>query len=213
VRPAAPDPPEIFGQLWEGFGGEYGWDIGANCGQTIPVMGWLFARFTCFEPCAASCAYARDAWPGRDIRLLAVSDHDGEVTLAFPAAEQRETGQLVTPGTPGMEWSPPDWGEVELVTVPCRTADSLAAELGTPDFIKVDTEGHERLVLCGAGQILAGGRTSWLIEFHSLENKVRCQNELRDWGYVVQVVRHPHYPEGSQLWSGHGWIRALAPQL
>jgi len=40
----------------------------------------------------------------------------------------------------------------------------LARELGLPDFMKIDTEGHEAAVLDGAQEILAEGRTDLLIE-------------------------------------------------
>ena len=212
IRPAVPDPVEIAAKLWEGFGGAYGWDVGANCGQSVSAMCQLFARFTCFEPCAGSYEFCQTFLPGIDIRQIAVSDHDGELELAFPADEQRETGQLVTIGTPGMEWTPSDWSTVERVTVPCRTADRLAAELGLPDFMKVDTEGHEAKVLAGAQEILLEGRTDFLIEFHSEANNFWCQAELRDAGYRSEIVRHPHYLEDSAMWHRHGWIRAFAPR-
>lgn len=211
VRPSAPDPPQVANQLWEGFGGAYGWDVGANCGQTVLIMAQLFDRFTCFEPCSDSYAYASQLFGFADIRQVAVSDRDGELELAFPAAEQRETGQLVTIGTSGMEWDPGDWSAVERVTVPCRTADSLAAELGVPDFMKIDTEGHEQAVLCGAQGILKTGKTDFLIEFHSPENYKACRLELEGARYWTKTVRHPNYPPASVMWHQHGWIKAFAP--
>ncbi len=215
--------------LWDGFGGGWGgtpaghgWDVGANCGQSVPVMSRLFQWVTCFEPYPGSCDYLREVVSGNispafgqeltqvAVRQLALTDHDGELTLALPDGEQAETGQLVTPGTPGMEWSVRDWSGVPRVTVPCRSADSLAAELGVPDFIKVDTEGHEAKVLDGAKAILQRRQTDWLIEFHSEANSLWCQGELADHGYRVEVQRHPHYRERSKLWKGHGWLRAFA---
>jgi FkbM family methyltransferase len=209
VRPAVVDPPELESRLWDGFSGAYGWDVGANCGQTIPIMCTRFDRFTSFEPCADSFEYVHQLFGFADIRQLAVSDHDGELDLAFPAREQRETGQLVTIGTKGMEWEPEDWDAVEKVTVPCRTADSLAAELGVPDFVKVDTEGHELSVLHGATALLNARETSWLIEFHSPGNQLECGSLLAVSGHYVQVIRHPYYPEDSHMWHQHGWLRAI----
>ena len=211
VRPSVPDPPEVSERLWEGFGGDYGWDVGANCGQSLPAMCQLFGRFTAFEPCPDSFEFYRQWFSFADIRQLALSDHDGELELAYPAAEQKETGQLVTVGIRGMEWEPEDWSAVEKVTVPCRTADSLAAELGAPDFIKVDTEGHEDLVLAGAAGLVAVGKTDFLIEFHSPENRERCLDVLAGAGYRSRTVRHPHYATSSKMWHQHGWLLAFAP--
>lgn len=209
VRPAVPDP--IDGPLWAGFKGFYGWDIGANCGQSITNMEQVCSKFTCFEPCQDSFEYAKTTYPATHILELAVSDVNGWIDLAVPADEQRETGQLVTIGVRGMEWEPEDWGTVEKVTVRSRTADSLAVEFRTPDVVKVDTEGHETRVLEGAYGILKRAKTSWLIEFHSPENQEACSGMLKGNGYEPHVVRHPNYPEGSDMWHQHGWIRAFAP--
>lgn len=210
VRPSAIDPPDIAERLWENFGGGYGWDIGANCGQTVLTMAQRFDKFTCFEPCQGSYDYLR-GWYGGDVRQIAVSDHDGMVELALPDGEQAETGQLVTPGTPGMEWSPSDWSKVRKVMVPCRTADSLARELGAPSFLKVDTEGHEVKILQGASGLLSAGHADWLVEFHSLANWELCTGLLCAAGYLVETIRHPGYPKNSHMWAQHGWLRAFSP--
>jgi FkbM family methyltransferase len=217
VRPSVPDPPELSAALWEGTRpGSYAWDVGANCGQTIMTLHSFFPqRVAAFEPSPDSFGYMEsnnNIWGWADFHQLAVSDHDGEVELAYPAAEQEETGQLVTPGLSGMEWEPADWSLVERVTVPCRTADSLAAEHGTPDFMKVDTEGHELAVLRGAAGIVTAGVTDFLIEFHSPGNQEACCRELEGAGYGLQILRHPHYAYRSHMWLQHGWIRALAPR-
>jgi FkbM family methyltransferase len=214
VRPAVPDPPENSNALWAPFSGSYGWDVGANCGQSIATMQWLFGRVISLEPCRESYEYmmAMHPFSRNDILWLALSDHDGELELAFPATEQKETGQLCTIGLAGMEWEPADWDAVEKVTVPCRTADSLAAELGVPDVMKIDTEGHEVFVLQGATGIIAGGTTDFLIEFHSPENHKACAAMLEEQGYRVKVMRHPHYNEGSAMWNQHGWLQAFRPR-
>ncbi len=228
VRPAVPDPAEITAMLWDGFGcgwggtpAGWGWDVGANCGQSVTVMSKLFARVTCFEPHPGSFAYLRQQVESMadfgcsqvkvDLHQFALTDHEGELDLALPPGEQEETGQLVTPGTPDMEWSRKDWSQVPRVTVECVRADYMAAKLGMPDFIKVDTEGHECKVMDGATAILGTGMTDWLIEFHSEANSLWCQAALADAGYKFELHRHPHYKERSKLWWAHGWIRAFAP--
>lgn len=219
VRPAALDPPEITFMLWDDFGGGWynepkghGWDIGVNCGQSIPIMDKLFSKYTGFEPHPDSCSFARLQYPGHDIRQQAVSYRSGTIDLALPTGEQTETGQLVTPGTPDMEWSVKDWSGVPRVSVECTTVDELARAIGLPDFIKVDTEGHEARILDGARKVLDTMQTDWLIEFHSQANSLWVQGELGDRGYRLELVRHPHYREGGRLWKAHGWIRAFAPR-
>jgi FkbM family methyltransferase len=214
VRPSAVDPPEVAEILWRGFGGDTGWDIGANCGQSLFYLTRACSRVLAFEPAAESCAYLTDQFghlPGLQVYQLAVSDHDGTLQLAA-IPQLMETGQLVTPGTRGMEWDPGDWDAVPVRTVPASTADALAGRLGVPDFAKVDTEGHEGHVLRGAAGLLRRGTTGWLIEFHSPELHETCLGLLRDAGYDPETIRHPHYPPGGAMWRQHGWIRAPAPR-
>jgi FkbM family methyltransferase len=216
VRQSVPDPVEIHDKLWHGFRGQCGWDVGANCGQTILDMAFEFDEVVAFEPSPDSFAAATELVRVHGLRAqvhcLALSDQNGTIALAYPGREQRETGQLVTIGLQGMEWEPEDWGAVEQATVPCQRADTIASVFGYPDFMKVDTEGHEVLVLVGASQVLGAGYTDFLVEFHSPGNRETCESMLRGAGCDVEVVRHPHYPEGSRMWHQHGWIRAFAPR-
>ena len=209
------DPVEVHGTLWEGFKGyELGYDVGANCGQSIAGMLGICKHVVSAEPSPDSYAVLEAEWgthPSVSLYRVAVSDSDGEVVLAQPGGRPLRTGQLVTPGTEGMEWSPPDWSAIPSATYPARTIDSLAAETGVPDFVKVDTEGHEVQVLAGAAGVLAAGGTDWLIEFHSPGAHEECLRVLREAGCAVETVRHPHYPPGSAMSRQHGWIKAMAP--
>lgn len=210
MKPAPIDPPEIHHQLWADVAPDYmGWDVGANCGQTLPEMTRRFTRVVAFEP-ATECQPHLAPWrDGVDIRQVAISDHDGEVTLAA-LPDKIDTGQLVTPGTHGMEWNPDVPGAVAR-TIPCRTIDSLAFgdSPGRPNFIKVDVEGHERHVLDGAALTIEAYRPQWLIEFHTRDLHDYCRDLLLATGdYQVQTVRHPHYHPGTGMWFTHGWLKA-----
>lgn len=216
VRASLPDPVEIHDRLWRGFRGRVGWDVGANCGQTVTDMAFEFDRIIAFEPCITSFCEAQKLVNLHRLNAqlfnVALSDHDGTLDLAYPAQEQLETGQLVTPGLKGMEWEPEDWDVVERVQVVCRMADTFAKNHGFPDFMKVDTEGHEVAVLLGAVGIIARRCTDFLIEFHSPDNHKACEMAMTMAGYEVEIVRHPHYREDSPMWHQHGWIRAFAPR-
>lgn len=218
IRPAVPDPPELSDRLWYGFMGAVAWDVGSNCGQAILEMSWAFDKIVGFEPDPGSYEYAasyvRKMLPQHNVTLhqVAISSEDGFIELAYPAAEQKETGQLVTIGIKGMEWEPADWDKVERVRVPAITVDTFAQHNGGyPDFMKVDTEGHEVDVLQGAFGLMGNGKTDILLEFHSPENHSACQALLEQKGYRVEVVRHPHYPPESHMFRQHGWLRAFSP--
>jgi len=215
VRPAPADPPEVWSLLWEGFYGDLAFDIGTNCGQTLPEMGQRFTAVLGFEPCQESFHAAQEQFPAMAILPVAVSDHDGLVTLAMAEGQHADTGMLVSPGTHGMEWDVGvlESGAVHARKVPCRSLDSLSDEHGVPDFCKVDTEGHELLVLLGGLHVLDRRATRWLIEFHSAALHDRCTWLLEHSGHVVETVRHPHYAEGTDLWFRHGWLRAVPEGL
>ena len=216
VSPAPSDPAQEV--LWAGVRGRVGWDIGANSGESLVRMARLFSQVLCAEPCLESFTALRRTAAcitvGCKIDLLpgAVAAHDGFLRMSArigPIA----TGQL-TPDVAGHEPPDGDWGSwgppVEAREIPCLTADTIASQYGVPDFIKVDTEGHEAMVLAGAKKLLTGAAPpGWLIEFHSRELYDECLRALAWAGYgTVRTLRHPHYEPGSPLWHMHGWIRA-----
>ncbi len=215
IRPAPRDPIEVDAKLWQGWSGDIGWDIGANVGQSVQHMVGAFKKVYAFEPnedalsMLLACEFEERSVV---VNALAVSDHNGTVKLAaLPSLA--ETGQLATPGTHGMEWDPgTEWDTIPHVTVPCRTVDDLAFDLGVPDFIKVDTEGHEGYILQGAQHIIKLARTYWLIEFHTPELHQECGERLEAAGYEIETVRHPHYSQDSHMWYQHGWIKCYAPE-
>jgi FkbM family methyltransferase len=219
VKPAPPDPGEVSGALWGGVSGNIAWDVGANCGQTIGILAHRFGQVVAFEPAHECLAHlwpvcvkaAEVACATIAVRPIAISDHDGEVSL-IAVPDKINTGQLVTAGTYGMEWTP-DAPGAQARVVTCRSLDSLAEELPAPDFLKVDVEGHEGAVLDGARrpaprQLLTGQRPSWLIEFHTPDLHRYCSDLLAQHGYQVTTVRHPHYRPGTPMWFQHGWLTA-----
>lgn len=207
MEPAPIDPPEVHHKLWDGYGGDTGWDIGANCGQTIPELKARFNSVHAFEP-AEECWPYLEAFSGITLHKVAVSDTNNEIPLvALP--DKINTGQLVTGNCVGMEWDPRDERASQRF-LQARTVDTLSSELGVPDFMKIDVEGHEERVLRGAMTVLQGYQPSLLIEFHSPQLYNYCFDLLTKLRYDVEVVRHPHYATDSWLWHQHGWIKAFA---
>jgi FkbM family methyltransferase len=213
---AATDPQEITGRQWDGAAGGLGFDVGANAGQSVAQMVGLFGHVVAFEPAWESFKIMATAYTGDPrvtLRRVAVSDQDGKVDLAVRQAPII-TGQLVTPGMPyhGEHMDEPNmahWGaDITLRTVRCITLDTAANEHGMPDFIKVDTEGHEVKVLSGARKLLASGHPGWLVEFHDKPLREECVRIFEANGYQVEMIWNPTQPEGSYMWERHGWMRA-----
>lgn len=208
MKPAVIDPPEIWARLWSGFEGRIGWDIGANCGQTVPIMLDNFEQVIAFEPAAECWPYLEQFAGNFTFLPIGLSDRDDHIDL-LELPDKIDTGQLVTAGTCGMEWNP-NRPDASVRTVISRTADSLISEaaLQAPDFMKIDTEGHELRVLFGARQTLAVHRPDLLIEFHSPELHSSCEALLEQYGYQCETIRHPHYRPGTPMWKQHGWLKA-----
>lgn len=212
ITPAPIDPPEIHRKLWEGFSGTEGWDIGSNTGQSLDEMTRRFKYVTAFEP-SVECMPFLEPWAKLvTVKMLALSNVDGSVQLAA-LPDKINTGQLVTPGTHGMEWSV-DWAATaapDIVrTVPAYRIDSLVEEIPPPDFWKIDVEGHEMHVLEGAEQTITDYKPDMLIEFHNQGLHEAVLECLAGHGYTnVTTVRHPHYRPRSDMWHTHGWVRAF----
>lgn len=208
MKPAAIDPPEIWYTLWAGFQGQTGWDVGANCGQTIPIMLERFEQVYAFEPAEECWDYLADFDGNVTVLPIALSDRDDHIAL-ISLPDKIDTGQLVTAGTHGMEWNPEDQGAVTR-HVPAHSVDRLISDgaIPPPDFMKIDTEGHELRVLFGARQTLAVHRPELLVEFHSPVLHDSCQSLLEQYGYTIETVRHPHYRAGTPMYYSHGWLKA-----
>ena len=214
ITPAVPDPPEIEERLWQGFSdARISFDVGANCGQTLPrIRSFTSGAVVAFEPSEEAFAYLADRFFEEDRYVLcpkAVSIVSGTVSLeAVPG--KIETGQLVTAGTPGMEWSP-DLGSGEVRVLECVSLDDYVAETGlVPDFIKIDVEGHEGFVISGAVEVLKH-LPELLIEIHSEELGNIIFAQLTE-DYKIQAVRHPHYAAESPLWKNHFWFKCFPLQ-
>lgn len=208
MKPAVTDPPEVHRQLWADFSGDVGWDVGANCGQTLPEMQTRFKTVFAFEPAEECWSYLDDFDGNVSYLKIALSDVDDQVDL-IELPNKIDTGQLVSADAAGMEYDPAsDDGTVRRVI--CRTVDNLVErfEIPTPDFLKIDVEGHELKVLYGARKTLAVQRPDLLIEFHSQELHESVKSLLGGFDYHISTVRHPHYRPGSELWFSHGWVRA-----
>lgn len=191
--------PGVIWSLYPELTGTRAFDIGANGGMTARILAAGFTQVHAFEPAVESydhlCSGLPDnVWPHQ----LAVSDHNGTVYLD-ERTDAAALGELTSGGS--MAGS---WGErTGRREVRCQTVDSLAAEHGDPDFIKVDTEGHERAVIEGALGTVARCDPRLLIEVHDA-----AQGEwiVQALGGRVAQVRHPSYAPGSDLFANHYFL-------
>lgn len=194
---ATADASETSHAIWSLFpAGVRGWDIGANDGQSVDRMLEMgFTEVFALEPSRLAFDDLIRNW-AHDLRVtllpVAASDHDGTMQLSSRPFPMHASNQLVAMHMPDDRTRLDFWWDdriTETVTVPCVTLDSLAADYGTPDLVKVDVEGGEELVLQGAKDLIAQRETSWLVEFHS-PKLLRAVLGLLD-GYDLDWYRNP----------------------
>jgi FkbM family methyltransferase len=153
--------------------GDLVFDVGANYGEYSHMFLGLGARVIAMEP-NPSCARILAGCRSKDLTVCrqAVGDREGEITLFVGARSGHSTvssewmEKAITTGA--------DYRWKNTIKVPITTLDRLQREYGTPDFIKIDVEGHEASVFRGMSF-----RTRALgFEFHAcaLDQLSECLN-------------------------------------
>lgn len=177
--------------------GKLAFDIGANTGIYAQELARRFEKVIACEPAVESFEHLEACEEPEIVALnVAVAGQDGELETWVEEAPMR-SGQLVCKGS-GHELRPR--------MVPCRTLDSLAAEYGPPEFVKIDTEGFELHVLEGADTTLREHRPQLLVEVHGHfalgSRESACEKLLSKYGYSEQIIEHP------DAWEDYYWLAA-----
>lgn len=141
------------------------WDVGAHVGEFTLLAAKLAGengRVEAIEPQANLCdlirmSLSRNGLRNTTVRCAAVTD-----SIGF--------ARLVLPREPSLAYIQQDGeGAAPSIEIQTLTLDRLKHDTGRcPNFIKVDVEGAERLVLCGAESLLSmppGLAPTWIVEF------------------------------------------------
>ena len=165
------------------------WDVGANLG----FYSWLVRQYpsvqqvVLFEPDPANYelinrTISRNKVSDCIVKQLALSDRRGEARFLVDRASGR-TGSLYSVANvndPGSLQS--EYQLDETISSRTATVDDLIAEgLAAPDFMKIDVEGAEHLVLSGAQTCLEKHNPVLILE----TSNPKLLEELRDKGYNI----------------------------
>lgn len=155
-------------------------DLGAHAGfYTLAFSGLVENRghVWAFEPFAVNAAnlhrhFRLNSIANVTLVQVAVSDASG--IAGFNVASNTSMGSLGD-------------GAGSPYLVPCASLDDLLGSglIAVPDVVKMDVEGAESRVLCGARQLLSRKKTVWLISLHGREQKRLCAQLLREAGYLI----------------------------
>lgn len=199
--PEQTDPPAIW-HLLENYEGVMAYDIGANIGQVARLLAPHFGNVEAFEPCLEAFDILTAETPANVCcHAVAVSSLDGEVTLT-ESEYSIASGQLTTGR--GLNWG----REVGQRAVPCVMLDTLIGTLEVPDFVKVDTEGHEVDVISGGSRLWAAFRPKLLIEVHDRENELMLRAMLEGF-YRIDRIEHDYLVD-NPMGQDHFWLRCEA---
>jgi FkbM family methyltransferase len=178
-------------------------DVGANCG-IYSVIGCQInpdVQVISIEPvpkvCAALTNNVKQNKLVSRIKILNLALGDTNGSIPFHEAEDSTMGSLAIQGY--------KWQHGNIIQVECRTLDSVVDEQNVaPDFLKIDVEGFEHLVLSGASRTLEKFRPRIVLEANPgdpsepvtqilLRHRYKFQNitdkGLKERGAIVPVDR------------------------
>jgi FkbM family methyltransferase len=178
-------------------------DVGAHLGYhtlAFAAIGGPRTRVVAFEPNPANLARLRtnleaneELAPRVTVLDLALADCDG-VTALFTNEDVDGGGSSMgfigsaTPPAPSGVYAGAGFRPQQVSTARLDTLLE-AGGLPVPDFLKIDVEGAEDLVLHGAVGLLTARKPCVLLEVHSAVAMFRVGRQLESAGYEVELLR------------------------
>jgi FkbM family methyltransferase len=141
-------------------------DVGANEGAVLREMLRLApgGQHLAFEPLQDHAARLATAFPGVDVRNVALSDRNGQAQFMRRSQSALSSLETVPAGEDPVAWRGPILDEAERVTVAVRRLDDELPAGYAPSLIKIDVEGVEHAVLEGARRTIAEHRPVVAVE-------------------------------------------------
>ncbi len=159
-------------------------DIGAHVGDRTASFLRLGARAVALEPQPAVFRALRlihGRTPAATLHNLAVGAQPGAIDLHINTRNptvSTASRDMINAAPTAAAWQGEVWDT--SIRVPVTTLDALIADHGTPDFVKIDVEGHELAVLQG----LTHPVRALSFEFTTLQRAVAyaCLEQLETLG-------------------------------
>jgi FkbM family methyltransferase len=152
------------------------WDVGAHNGEWAEAAHKMAPRAVVhsFEIIPAIAATITDSsW--RTAHAFGLSSEEAVVDVHWNQGHNTESSI-----NPRSEVATYQTSPVSVIQCQVRAGDKLVGELGFPDFLKIDTEGHEASVLRGFRETLQGENAPTLIQFEYGSTYVPSGTTLRE---------------------------------
>lgn len=167
--------------------GDFIVDVGANCGYFTMLFKRLVGksgRVVAYEPNPVYVSLLENTRRSNntqfEIEPVALSDSAGTIDLAYPG-EYTGSASIVSAFDP-------KWGIEHTIEVSTSTLDDDFAGMDTPNFIKIDAEGAEELILKGGRELINRHDAPVLILEYTPDS---YSDEFNDWlfeyGYVTRI--------------------------
>lgn len=168
--------------------GDVVFDIGAHVGYFTVLMSGIVGsegRIFAFEPRGINKHFLK--------RHLKANRCENVEIIEACVGNRTGTARLETRVGTGTGYVS-DSGNVEVEMV---TIDGLveSGRLPRPDFIKMDVEGGEMMVLEGAAKTIEAHHPRMVLATHGDEIDARCQDFLKARGYALEDI---HQPKGDK---------------
>ena len=164
-------------------------DVGAAEGLYLYVLQKRSAGCVAFEPNPSSYRHLKKCFAGLRLESCALSSASGESELRIPVVNQIPYCGF---GTIERE-NDVDiflYQEPRRISVPVRTLDSFGFE--NVGMIKIDVEGHEWDVICGAVETIERSRPNLMVEIeerHKKGNFTKISKFLEARGYQAFFLK------------------------
>jgi FkbM family methyltransferase len=169
-------------------------DVGANLGLYSELLSPLFSRVIAVEPQPKLAAYLKRVAPKNvEVVEAIASANPGVAKLKTPRMAPGRSKFFQLDALATVESWLDDVAAIDIIDVKAVTIDELSRTLPRLDFLKIDVEGHELMVIEGAQHAISKFRPLFLIEVEKRCNPqaIEVFQRLEALGYLPFYLEPP----------------------